>query len=195
MPASTAPDGRPMVHPKTRREWRAWLARNHAASSGVWLVTYKRETGKPRVEYDEAVEEALCFGWIDSRTNKLDEKRSLLWMSPRKARSGWSRTNKERVERLERQGLMTEAGRAAVATAKENGAWAALDAVEALELPEDLARALAANPKANANYEAFPPSAKKVILTWIASAKRPETRAKRVEETVRLAAENIRANH
>ena len=195
MPASTAPDGRPMVHPKTRREWRAWLARNHAASSGVWLVTYKRETGKPRVEYDEAVEEALCFGWIDSRTNKLDEKRSLLWMSPRKARSGWSRTNKERVERLERQGLMTEAGRAAVATAKENGAWAALDAVEALELPEDLARALAANPKANANYEAFAPSAKKVILTWIASAKRPETRAKRVEETVRLAAENIRANH
>lgn len=188
-------DGRPVVHPKSRKGWRLWLSRNHARSSGVWLATYKKETGKPRVDYDDAVEEALAFGWIDSKSNRLDDERSLLWMCPRKPSSGWSKPNKERVERLEREGLMTEAGRAVIEAAKRDGSWSMLDAVEALEEPEDLARALAANPAARAHYDAFPPSSRKIILTWIATAKREETRRKRVEETVRLAEENVRANH
>jgi uncharacterized protein YdeI (YjbR/CyaY-like superfamily) len=191
----TAPDGRPMVHPTTRAEWRGWLERHHATSAGVWLVSYRRETGKPRVEYEDAVEEALCFGWIDSKAKALDGERTLQWLSPRKPASGWSRTNKERIERLERAGLLAEAGRAAVEAAKRSGAWTALDAVEALELPDDLAAAFARDAAAKANYDAFPPSSRKLILTWIAGAKRPETRARRIEETVRLAARNVRANH
>ena len=117
-----------------------------------------------------------------------------MWMSPRKPSSGWSRSNKERVERLEREGLMTDAGRAAVEAAKRNGSWSLLDSVEALEEPDDLAAALNASPAARAHFDAFPPSARKLILTWIATAKREETRLKRIEETTRLAAENIRAN-
>jgi uncharacterized protein YdeI (YjbR/CyaY-like superfamily) len=192
---SKAPDGRPFVHPKSRSGWRLWLSRNHARSSGVWLAAYRKETGKPRVEYADAVEEALAFGWIDSKSNRLDHERTLLWMSPRKPTSGWSKSNKERIERLERLGLMTDAGRAVVDAAKRSGSWTALDAIEALEEPEDLAAALEASPAARTNFDAFPPSSKKIILSWIATAKRQETRRKRVDETVRLAARNIRANH
>lgn len=192
---SEAPDGRPVVHPKSRKGWRQWLSRNHARSSGVWLAAYRRETGRPRVEYEEAVEEALAFGWIDSKSVRLDDERSLLWMCPRKPSSGWSRSNKERVERLERAGLMTDAGRAAIEAAKRSGSWSLLDSVEALEEPHDLEAALNASPAARANFDAFPPSSKKLILTWIATAKREETRRRRVEETVRLAARNVRANH
>ena len=191
---SKAPDGRPIVHPKSRKGWRLWLSRNHGRSQGVWLAAYRKETGKPRVEYEEAVEEALAFGWIDSKSVRLDDERSLIWMCPRKPASGWSRSNKERVERLERDGLMTDAGRAAIEAAKRNGSWSLLDSVEALEEPDDLAAALNASPAARANFDAFPPSARKVILTWIATAKREETRRKRIEETARLAAENARAN-
>jgi uncharacterized protein YdeI (YjbR/CyaY-like superfamily) len=187
-------DGRPVVHPKSRKGWRLWLWRNHARSSGVWLATYRKETGKPRVDYDDAVEEALAFGWIDSKSVRLDDERSLIWMCPRKPASGWSRSNKERVERLERDGLMTDAGRAAIEAAKRNGSWSLLDSVEALEEPDDRAAALNASPAGRANFDAFPPSARKVILTWIATAKREETRRKRIEETARLAAENVRAN-
>lgn len=184
-----------MIEPVHRPVLRAWLAENHSTSGGVWLANCKKTTGKPRLEYTEIVEELLCFGWIDSKPNPLDDERSLLWISPRKQRSGWSRINKERVERLEREGLMTEAGRAAIEAAKGNGAWTALDAVERLEIPEDLAAALAANADAASFFDAFPPSSKKIILTWITSAKRPETRERRVAETVELAARNVRANH
>lgn len=149
---------------------------------------------KPRVEYDDAVEEALAFGWIDSKANTLDDERSLMWMSPRKPKSGWSKLNKERIARLERNGSMAPAGRAVVASAKKSGAWALLDKVEALEVPDDLRDALSGNPLANEFFDRFPPSAKKGILTWVASAKRDATRQKRIEETVRLAAENKRAN-
>ena len=190
-----APDGREMVHPTTRAEWRDWLAKNGMRTNGVWVVTYKKETGKPRVDYSDIVEEALAFGWIDSRANTLDDERSLLWLSPRKPKSGWSTLNKERVAKLERAGLMTDAGRKVVEAAKKSGAWASLDKVEALEVPADLAAALDRNEKAKEHFNAFPPSSKKIILTWIESAKRDETRKKRVGESVRLAAENKRANH
>lgn len=192
---TTAPDGRPMIQPRTRGALRQWLAEHHASSGGVWLATFKKATGKPRIEYAEIVEEVLSFGWIDSKPNALDDERSLLWISPRKPRSGWSKINKERIARLERLGMMTDAGRAAVERAKANGAWTALDGVEALEIPADLGEALRRNASASRHFEAFPPSSKKIILTWIASAKRPETRERRIAETVELAARNIRANH
>jgi uncharacterized protein YdeI (YjbR/CyaY-like superfamily) len=122
------------THP-TRAEWRAWLEQHHAQTEGVWLISYKKSTGKPRVEYNEAVEEALCFGWVDSKPNKLDDERSMLWFAPRKPGSGWSRLNKERVERMMAAGLMTPAGLEKVEAAKQDGSWNALDAIEALDIP------------------------------------------------------------
>ena len=187
-------DGVGVIHPLTRAELRAWLAENHDRVKRVWLASWKTETGRPRIAYDDLVEELLCFGWIDSRAGTLDDERSLLLLTPRNPKSGWSRTNKERVERLERDGLMTDAGRRAIDVAKENGAWTLLDRAEALELPADLAAAFAANPNAKRNYEVFPPGARKQIIAWVDIAKRPETRAKRVADTVRLAAQNVRAN-
>lgn len=181
-------------HPLSRAEWRAWLAANHTRQEGVWLISYKQATGKPRVDYNESVEEAICFGWIDSKANKLDDERSMLWFAPRKAGTGWSKSNKDRVARLLQAGLMAAAGLAKVEAAQRDGSWYALDAVEALEIPPDLAEALAAYAAAQANFDAFPRSVKRGILEWIASAKKPDTRANRVAETARLAAENRRAN-
>lgn len=182
------------IHPLSRAEWRTWLENNYSRTEGVWLITFKKASGKPRVEYDEAVEEALCFGWVDSKPNKLDDERSMLYFAPRKAGTGWSRPNKQRVEKLLQAGLMAPSGLAKVEAAQADGSWNALDAVEALEIPPDLAQALAANPAAKEYFDAFPRSAKRGILEWIANAKKAETRMKRIEETVRLAAENKRAN-
>ncbi|GAB4382696.1 MAG: YdeI/OmpD-associated family protein [Elainellaceae cyanobacterium] len=182
------------IHPLSRAEWRTWLKQHHTREEGIWLINYKKGTGKPRFDYDEAVEEALCFGWIDSKPNKLDEERSLLWFAPRKPRTGWSKLNKERVGRLIEQGLMMPAGLAKVEAARLDGSWNALDAIEALEIPPDLEQALIAQGAAKQNFEAFPKSVKRGILEWIASAKKPETRAKRIQETAQLAAENVRAN-
>lgn len=185
----------PSYQPKTRAEWRAWLERNHTTSPGVWLVYYKKGSGKARVSYDDAVEEALCFGWIDSVGRALDEQRSMLRFSPRKPKSVWSKLNKERVDRLIRSGRMTPSGLAKIKVAKRDGSWRALDALERMVIPPDLKTALAADPDAGPNFDRFPPSSRKIILGWIASAKRPETRAKRVAETVRQAAKNLKANH
>jgi uncharacterized protein YdeI (YjbR/CyaY-like superfamily) len=182
------------THPLTRAEWRAWLRDNHTRSEGVWLISFKKATGQPAVSYDEAVEEALCFGWVDSKPNKLDEERTMLYFAPRKGGSGWSRPNKERVERMIAAGLMTAAGMAKVEKAQADGTWTILDAVENLEVPEDLSTAFDTYLNARANWEAFPRSAKRGILEWIVQAKKPETRAKRIAETARLAEDNIRAN-
>lgn len=182
------------VHPLTPAEWREWLERNHTRDEGVWLVSYKKGTGRPRFEYGEAVEEALAFGWVDSKPAKLDAERSMLWFAPRRAGTGWSRPNKERVERLVAAGRMHPAGLAKVDAARADGSWNRLDGVEALEVPRDLAAALASYPDAAAHFGAFPRSVKRGILEWILNAKRPETRARRVDETARLAAENRRAN-
>lgn len=179
---------------RNRQEWREWLARNHATSPGVWLVYFKKESGKPRVSYEHAVEEALCFGWIDSLPNKIDEQSYKQLFTPRKPKSTWSKVNKERVERLLADGLIMPAGLKAIEIAQQNGSWTVLDEVEMLTIPEDLALALAANPLAEGYFAAFSNSVKKGILGWISSAKRPETRAKRVEETVSKAARNVRVN-
>lgn len=164
--------------------WRAWLEENHATAPGVWLVTYKKASGKPHLSYEELVEEALCFGWIDSKGNKVDEERTKLLVTPRKRGSGWSRPNKERIERLLANGLMTPAGFAKIEAAKADGSWALLDDIEAMVVPDDLDAALHADPEALAGWERFTPSVKKPLLQWIAFAKRPETRTKRLAETV-----------
>ena len=182
------------IHPQTRAEWRAWLEQNHTRAEGVWLISYKKATGKLRFEYEEAIEEALCFGWIDSKPNKLDEERSMLWFAPRKPGTGWSKINKQRVEKLIAAGLMAPAGLSRVESAKQDGSWSALDAIEALEIPPDLEQALSRHGLARQNFDAFPRSVKRGILEWIANSKKPETRAKRVEETARLAEDNRRAN-
>jgi uncharacterized protein YdeI (YjbR/CyaY-like superfamily) len=165
---------------ETRDDWRAWLAANHATAPGVWLVTYKKGSGQPHLPWSDVVDEALCFGWIDSRGNKVDAARTKLLVTPRKPGSGWSRINKEKIERLHAAGLITPAGQAKIDAAKADGSWTLLDDVEALVLPPDLAAALAADPAAAAGWDAFPPSAKKPLLWWLASAKRPDTRAKRL---------------
>jgi uncharacterized protein YdeI (YjbR/CyaY-like superfamily) len=181
-------------HPKSRAEWRTWLEQNYTRTEGVWLIMHKKGTGKPRVDYAEAVEEALCFGWIDSKGNKLDDERSMLWMAPRKPKTGWSKLNKERIEKLIKSKLMTPAGLAKINAAKKDGTWNALDAIEALEIPLDLEKAFSKNRTAKEYFDVFPRSAKRAILEWIASAKKPETRANRIEETVTKAEKNIRAN-
>jgi uncharacterized protein YdeI (YjbR/CyaY-like superfamily) len=182
------------VHAKSRTAWRQWLRKNHKQPTGIWLVTWRPQTGKPTVSYEDIVEEALCFGWIDSKSRSLDDQRTALWMAPRRSRSGWSRPNKERVERLEASGKMTAAGRAVIDAAKANGNWNLLDDVENLVVPSDLRKAFRANPPAAKEWEKFPPSIKRSILQWIVQAKRPETRARRVTETAELAARGERAN-
>lgn len=182
------------VHPLTRPEWRSWLAQHHTQRAGVWFISFKQATNQLRVTYDEAVEEALCWGWIDSKPRKLDDERSMLWFAPRKPKTGWSKPNKERVERMIEAGLMQPAGLAKIDAAKADGSWTALDSIELLEVPPDLAEALAGNAAAQQYWDGFPRSVKRGILEWIASAKKGETRAKRIEETVRLAADGKRAN-
>jgi len=187
-------DSESIFYAKDRAEWRSWLENHHDSSPGVWVVMHKKGSDKPHITYEEAVEEALCFGWIDNKPNVIDEERFKLRFTPRKPRSAWSRSNKKRVEKLIEQGLMTPAGMRKIEEAKRNGAWDLLEDVEDLRVPEDLERALAANPPADVNFKAFSDSAKKQILFWIKTAQLPETRRKRVEETARLATENKRAN-
>lgn len=180
---------------KDRETWRAWLEKNHATSPGVWLVYYKKLTETLSVSDVDAIEEALCFGWVDSRPNMLDEKRFMKLFTPRKPKSPWSKLNTQCVEKLITKGVMTQAGLEKIAASKQTGSWNSYDAIETLTMPTDLQEALAANPTAQTNFEAFPPSSKKNILWWIANAKQPATRQKRIEETVTLAAQNKKANH
>jgi uncharacterized protein YdeI (YjbR/CyaY-like superfamily) len=187
-----ARDDAPLVHAEDRATWRAWLEANHATATGVHLVSWKRGQG-PSVRYEEAVEEALCFGWIDSSGGTIDERRSKLYFAPRKPRSGWAATNKARVERLLSAGLMAPAGLAAIERARDNGSWTLLDDVEQGIVPDDLAAALAAaDARAATNFEAYPKSVKRMLLERIAQARRPETRAARIQETAGLAARNER---
>ena len=177
------------VSARDRGEWRAWLAEHHASAPGVWLILSKKGGGQPGVMYDEAVEEALCFGWIDSTTSALDGERYRQIFTPRKRKSPWSKSNKERVARLLAVGLMAPAGLAAVEAAKREGTWTMLDGVEDLQVPDDLRAALAADPVAEAFFAAYNASTRKQLLWWVVNAKRPETRQRRIERIVADAAE------
>ena len=182
------------THPPSRAAWRAWLEAHHTRDEGVWLVRNKAASGLPALSTDDVVEEAIAFGWIDSVPKKLDAERSLLWVSPRRPGSRWSRLSKERAARMEAAGLLADAGRAAIARARADGTWTALDDVENLVVPDDLAEALDARPPARAEWDAFPPSVRRGILEWVLDAKREATRRRRVAETARLAAAGKRAN-
>jgi len=183
-----------MIAPPDRATWRGWLAANHTRPTGVWVVMDRRGADPATVPYVEAVEEALCFGWIDSKVVKLDSERTLQWFSPRRSRGTWARSNKERIERLTAAGQMTPAGLAVIEQAKRDGTWTLLDDVEDLVVPDDLAAAFDAAPPARANWDAFSRSARRAILVWIVQAVRPETRAARVAETARRAALGEKAN-
>lgn len=183
-----------IVAPNDRAAWRRWLQRHHVRPDGIWLLIRKKGSAASGVSYEEAVEEALCFGWIDSTTNRHDDDHFKLWLAPRKRGSTWSASNQTRIERLTRDGRMAPAGLAKVEAAKADGSWSALAALEDLTIPDDLARALDTTPPARERFDAFPASSRKQILFWVRDAKRPETRAKRVAETARLAAQGIRVN-
>ena len=180
---------------RSRQELRDWLEANYATAGSFWLVSFKKHVADRYVPYGEIVEELLCFGWIDGRTRRLDDDRTMLLVVPRKPGSTWSAPNKQRVARLEKAGLMTKAGRRKIEAAKSDGSWSYLDDIDNLVIPDDLEAALKRNRTAKRNFDAFNDSAKKVILYWIKSAKRSETRAKRVNETVRLAAKGVKAAH
>jgi uncharacterized protein YdeI (YjbR/CyaY-like superfamily) len=182
------------VEPDSLQAWSDWLAANHERAQGVWLVTWKKVTGRQVMTYEEAITEALRYGWVDSVARGLDDERSMLWYGPRRSGSGWSRPNKERIARLEASGRMVPAVRAVVEAAKVDGSWTLLDAVEDLVVPDDLAEAFDRHPGSREQWDAFPRSARRAILAWIALAKRPATRAKRVEETASEAARGRRAN-
>jgi len=169
------------------------LEKNHRGSRGVWLVTWRKASGRTPLSYDDSVEEALCFGWVDSLGRALDDNRTMLRFTPRKPGSAWSRPNKERVARLEAAGLMAPAGAAAIAVTRENGAWTRLDDVEEGVIPPDLESAFEERPGSREQFDAFPRSARRGILEWIVQAKRPETRARRILETATLAQRGERA--
>ncbi len=183
----------PIYHVETRPQWRSWLEHNHTSTRGVWLCSWRTGTGRPRCPYPEVVEEAICFGWIDSTATLLDDHRGLQLITPRKANSSWSRLNRQRAADMEGRGLMTDAGRAAIDAAKANGWWTISDQVEDLEEPADLTTALDRNAQARANWDNFPPSARKQMLWWIISANRDTTRANRITRVVADATHGQRA--
>jgi len=181
------------VEVRSTAELHEWLAEHHASSPGVFLVTWKKGRG-PHVPWAELVRELLCFGWIDSKGQRVDDDRTSLLVCPRRPGSGWSRVNKEHVEVLRAEGRLQPAGQAAIDRAVADGSWTKLDAVETLAEPDDLRHGLDAEPAAREHWDAFPPSARRAILAWISSAKREPTRAGRIALTVSEAAEGRRAN-
>ncbi len=179
---------------KSRVHWRKWLEKNHQAERSVWLIIYRKETKIPSVYYPEAVEEALCFGWIDSKGNKRDDKSYFQFFAKRNPKSNWSKINKAKVEKLIGEDLMFPAGLEMIEIAKQNGCWTALDDVENFIIPDDLQKAFDKSKKAFKYWTGFSKSSRKGILDWIKSARTKETRQKRIWQTVELAKENIKAN-
>ena len=175
-------------YPKNRQEWREWLQRNHAIEQSIWLVYYKKNSAKPTISYTEAVDEALCFGWIDSKINPVDEEKYIQFFSRRKAKSVWFKINKEKVAKLIQQQLMSKAGYEIIELAKQNGSWIILDDVEALLIPPDLEEKFASNAIAKEYFFSLSRSDKRNILQWLTLAKRATTRENRLKEIVTLAA-------
>jgi uncharacterized protein YdeI (YjbR/CyaY-like superfamily) len=173
------------LYVKTRDEWRRWLESNHKKKSEIWLVYYKKHTGKPRISYDDAVEEALCFGWIDSIVKRVDDERFMQKFTPRREKSVWSAHNKKRALKLIREGRMTDAGLARVDEAKKSGAWNnTMKRSESQKMPVELERALAADKTAGGAWGRLTPSQRKLIAGWVADAKKEETRSRRASKAV-----------
>lgn len=176
--------------PDSQSEWRNWLENNHKTEQAVWLVYYKKATDKASLSWSAAVDEALCFGWIDSTKKSIDSERYMQYFSKRKPKSNWSKINKEKVALLIQKGAMQKAGFESIQVAKQNGSWTFLDAIEALVLPKDLELALQNNPPALSYYKSLRKSVKKMLLYWVASAKRKETRENRISEIVENACQH-----
>ena len=179
-----------IFYPKSRQGWREWLQENHHKKQSVWLIYYKKKSNIPTVTYSEAVDEALCFGWIDSKSKPIDNEKFMQFFSRRKENSVWSKVNKQKIERLTRDGLMTEAGLAIVEKAKQNGSWTILDEAEAVIIPADLEKGFQKRPNAKKYFLSLSRSDKRNILQWLVLAKRQETREKRITEIVELADKN-----
>lgn len=184
-----------IFYPKSRAAWRKWLEKNHLSKQAVWLVFYRKSSNKKTISWSEAVDVALCFGWIDSKKIKIDEETSHQFFSKRKPRSTWSKINKEKVERLIEGGLMKQAGYKSVAIAKQNGSWILLDEAEELLIPKDLDAKFRTKPNSKDFFLSLSKSVRKSILQWVVLAKRPETRLKRITEIVKLASQKQRPKH
>lgn len=184
VPLTTIMEGRARFEPDNVAQWRAWLAENHKSAEAVWLVYRKKSSSRPNLSYSEAVDEALCFGWIDSKIRSLDTERSEQYYTPRKARSVWSKVNKGKIEALIAAGRMQPAGLEVIERAKANGSWTTLDSVHDGTLPADVDAALAAAPAKRAQFDALSVSAKRMLLENIVTAKRPETRVRRLEKFI-----------
>jgi uncharacterized protein YdeI (YjbR/CyaY-like superfamily) len=184
--APESPNGKAVLTPGSRAEWRAWLSSNSARKEGLWVVYRKKSADMEGPLYADLVEEALCFGWIDSVTRRVDGERMIQWFSPRRPGGLWSALNKSRIERLQRDGLMTQVGQDVIDRSKADGSWSQTDQVDALIIPDDLDAAFAAAPEARSAYERLSESDRKQHLWSVYSAKRPETRSKRITELVRI---------
>jgi uncharacterized protein YdeI (YjbR/CyaY-like superfamily) len=183
---------RETFYPKNRQEWREWLIKNHDTQQSIWLIYYKKKTNIPTVSYSDAVDEALCFGWIDSKSKPIDNEKFMQFFCKRKPKSVWSKVNKEKIERLTKQGLMTKAGFDIVEIAKQNGSWTILDEAEALRIPPDLEDAFEQRPHAKTYFVSLSRSDKRNILQWLTLAKKQETRLKRIAEIVELADQHLK---
>ncbi len=180
---------------KTREEWRKWLGENCQSEKSVWLIVYQKKSQTPSVRFQDAIEDALCFGWVDSKAITRDDESCYLFFSQRNPKSTWGRINRERAKKMIEQGLMMPGGQALIDLAKKTGTWEALADAQNAVIPDDLQQLFDKNNTAFKNFQAFPPSSKRVILEWIAKAKKPETRQQRIIQTVELATRNIRASH
>jgi len=183
-------DNREIIYVETRLEWRQWLEKNHRSKQSIWLICNTQKSDLPAIPWSELVDEALCFGWIDSTRKSIDETRFKQLYSKRKPNGTWSKINKEKIQRLIANGQMTEAGLEVIEAAKQNGSWTILDAVEELIIPEDLENAFNKHTGAKDYFLSISKSIKKQILYWVISAKKPETRQKRVDEIAELAGQN-----
>lgn len=187
-----APDGKPMLSVGDAGALERWLAAEHTRTKGVWLVRARPGSDHPSVDYEDMINVLLCYGWIDASIKTLDEHRSLLWISPRRKGSVWSKPNKQRLAKLAAQGRIQPPGQAVIDRAMADGSWTTIDGAENLEVPDDLAAAFGDDPGARANFDAFPPSARKGYLGSIAMAKTPATRARRIAVTVQRSRDNLR---
>lgn len=178
-------------HFEDRRAWRNWLRRNHAIETEIWLLIHKKSARHAGISYEEAVEEAICFGWIDGRLRRIDDRCHAIRFTPRRPSSVWSESNRERAEKMIRSRRMAKPGLESVEQAKRSGRWAEARAPKRVpEVPDDLASALAADSRAADNFEGFANSYKSAYINWVLEAKRAETRAKRIREIVARAAQN-----
>ncbi|MEP7264367.1 MAG: YdeI/OmpD-associated family protein [Bacteroidota bacterium] len=178
--------------PANQKEWRQWLKKNHASKQSVWLVYYKKKTGKATIAWSEAVDEALCFGWIDGKANPVDEERFMHLFSKRKPNGTWSKINKEKIQRLIDAELMTKAGHETIEAAKQNGSWTILDEVEELIIPKDLEKEFKTQPGSKKFFLSLSKSLKKQMLQWIVMAKQKETRQKRISEIAERASQHLK---